>query len=342
MTTGIVFYPGDEHNLEGHPEHAGRMAGIWQIVQESGVLARLTQLESVQASLDQLKLVHSAEHIALVQYASQQGGGMIGGDTYTTSASYDAARYAAGSACRAVEAVVNGEVANAAALVRPPGHHAGHNSVEGFCLFNNIAIAARHAQTLGVEKIAIVDFDVHHGNGTQDIFYDDNSVQFFTTHMYANYFYPGSGRYAEDGVKQGVGYTINVPLPAGAGDAGYGQVFDRVISPLVEQFEPELMLVSIGFDAHWRDPLAHMQLSLAGYAKLVRKLLAMADKLCGGKIVFVLEGGYDIAVLGYGVLNMLYAMLRDETVVDPFGNSAETERDVSDLIVKLQQFHLLA
>ena len=266
---------------------------------------------------------------------------MIGGDTYTTRETWNCAREAAGAACVAVEAILDGTVKNALSLVRPPGHHAGYNSIEGFCLINNIAVAARHAQEkYGVQRIAIIDFDVHHGNGTQDIFYDDPSVLFISSHMFSPWFYPGSGGFAEFGRGKGMGWNMNIPLPPGVGDRGYERVFERIIEPAVEMFRPELILVSAGFDAHWRDPLAQMQLSIFGYAALCKRLIALAHRVCHGRAAFVLEGGYDIAVLGYSVENLLYAMLLRHHAVDPIGKSAESECEIDDLLVKLEQQHL--
>lgn len=343
MTTSIIFAAGERHTQAGHPEYAGRMEAIYRFLDQSGTLDRVTVLEPQMATEADLARVHSADQINLVRWISERGGGMIGGDTYTTTGTFDAARLAAGAACQAVEAVVTGSADNAVALIRPPGHHAGASSIEGFCLFNNIAIAARYAQTqLGVKRIAIVDFDVHHGNGTQDIFYADNSVQFFSIHMFGSYFYPGSGRFQEDGMKQGAGYTINAPLPAGTGDRGYQAVFDEIVEPLLEQFQPDLILVSAGFDAHWRDPLAQMQLSLTGYAALTQRLIRYAKEICDEKIVFVLEGGYDLDVLGYSILNLVHALLGDGETQDPLGIAPYAETDVSDLLIKVKQLHLLA
>ena len=328
--------------MEGHPEFAGRTAAIWEQLNSAELLPHLTQLTPQPATTEQLSRVHHRDQIYTVQAVSQQGGGMIGADTYTTSATWDEACLAAGSACVAVDAVLTGQVEHAAALVRPPGHHAGKRSIEGFCLFNNIAVAARHAQAVhNVERVSIIDVDVHHGNGTQDIFYDDPSVQFFSTHQYGRYFYPGSGNQHEDGRGEGAGHTINIPLPTGTGDTGYAEVFDQLIEPLLGEFKPQLMLVSLGFDAHWRDPLAQMKLSLTGYDQLVRRQLRWAEQLCDGKIVFVLEGGYDLQVLSIGVQNLMMALLQHKAV-DPLGVSAEMEPDLSERIVKLRQQHLLA
>jgi acetoin utilization deacetylase AcuC-like enzyme len=343
MTTSIIFAAGEQHTQVGHPEHAGRLGAIRQFLEASGILEQVLILEPKMATDEDILRVHSADQINLVRWVSQRGGGMIGGDTYTTVGTFDAAKLAAGAACQAVDSVLTGKADNSVALIRPPGHHASESSIEGFCLFNNVAIAARYAQTQhNVERIAIVDFDVHHGNGTQNIFYADSSVQFFSIHMFSHFFYPGSGHLLEDGVQQGLGYTINAPLPPGTGDRGYQAVFDQIVTPLLTDFQPELILVSAGFDAHWRDPLAQMQLSLQGYAAVMRHLIRDADALCGGKIVFVLEGGYDLDVLGYSILNLIHALLKNDVVLDPIGAAPDDETDVSDLLIKVKQLHLLA
>ncbi|RLC89616.1 MAG: histone deacetylase, partial [Chloroflexi bacterium] len=252
--------------------------------------------------------------------------------------SFDAALMAAGGVVRAVEAVLTGEVANGFALVRPPGHHATATRAMGFCLFNNVAVAARAALTGGqVERVLIADFDVHHGNGTQDTFAADPAVFYFSSHQYP--YYPGSGNWNETGNGPGEGTLLNVPLPAGVGDAGYAQVFAELVWPLAERFRPDLILVSAGYDAHWSDPLAMMNLSLTGYAWLGRELVRMAEQLCAGKIVFTLEGGYQLDVLAYGVLNAFYAMLGEETIADPLGPSSRSERSIETLIAKLKQVH---
>jgi acetoin utilization deacetylase AcuC-like enzyme len=210
----------------------------------------------------------------------------------------------------------------------------------GFCLFNNIAVAARAALASDdVERVFIADFDVHHGNGTQDMFADDPAVFFFSTHQ--SPYYPGTGRWNETGRGDGKGTLLNVPLPAGVGDAGYAQVYAELAWPLAERFEPDLILVSAGYDAHWSDPLAMMILSLAGYAQLGQELVRMAEHLCEGRIVFTLEGGYELDVLAYGVLDAFYAMLGKGTIADPFGPSPHPERPVESLIEQLKDTHNL-
>ncbi len=342
MTTGLVYVPSREHTLAGHPEHAGRLAAVWGRLEAADVLGQVTPLTPQPATTAQIVRVHAAEHQALISWAAAQGHGMLGPDTYVTAASADAALLAAGGACAAVDAVLSGAAHNALALVRPPGHHAGWNTVEGFCLYNNIAMAARQAQAIHrLRRVAIVDFDVHHGNGTQQIFEWDDSVLFISLHMFAPYFYPGTGNLDEIGLGEGRGYTLNVPLGPGTGDKGYAQMFEEVIRPKITSFAPELILVSAGFDAHWRDPLAEARLSLRGYAHLTRSLIGWADQYCQGRIVFILEGGYLLEALSHGVLNTLYALLGQDEIVDPLGPCPNPERDITALLVKLRQRHLL-
>lgn len=309
-----------------------------------GVLSDLKSISPVPATREQLEQVHDASLIERVQQVSAFGGGLLDrGDTYATADSYELARLAAGSCCAAVDRIVNGQAKNGIALVRPPGHHAGVNEASGFCLFNNIAVAARHAQLVhDVKRVLILDFDVHHGNGTQDIFYEDNSVLFVSLHLYAPfYFYPGSGALREVGTGLGHGFTLNVPLPSNVSDEGYCRVLNQVVRPKAAAFKPDLMLVSAGFDAHWQDPLATGGLSLSGYAELARTLVEMADEWCNGRILFVLEGGYQQEALTYGVLNVVYALLGRDEIHDPLGPTPHSEQDVTDLLSQLKQRHLL-
>ncbi|MCZ7542498.1 MAG: histone deacetylase [Anaerolineae bacterium] len=241
---------------------------------------------------------------------------------------------------RAVDAVARGAAQNALALVRPPGHHATPRQAMGFCLLNNVAIGARYAQrALGMARVLIVDYDVHHGNGTQDAFYDDPDVLFISTHQYP--FYPGTGALHETGIGAGEGATINIPLRAGVGDAGYAQVYADVVWPAARRFAPDLIMVSAGFDAHWADPLANMQLSLHGYAHLTRELVAMAGELCAGRIVFALEGGYNHDALGNGVLNVCYTLLGRDEIADPLGASDWLEPSIEKVVDDVRKLHKL-
>lgn len=340
MATGYVYHPIYlEHNQPGHPENARRLERILERLRESGVLERLTPVEARPATEEELARVHTPSHIAIVRRVAERGGGHLDADTYMNARSYDAAVMAAGGLLALVEAVVEGRVRNGFALVRPPGHHALADRGMGFCLFNNVAIAARHAQTLpGIQRVFIADIDVHHGNGTQAIFETDPTVFFFSTHEYP--YYPGTGHWSEVGVGEGKGTILNVPLPAGVGDAGYIRVYEELVWPLARRFRPDLILVSAGYDSHWQDPLAMMQLSLQGYAHIARQLVGMADELCNGRIVFTLEGGYHLDVLAHGVLNTFYALMGEDQVSDPFGKPFPgSEPDIGALLERLKRLH---
>ncbi len=339
--TAYVYHPIYlEHNQPSHPENARRLRRILQTLEEEGVLEKLDLLEPHPATEEDLLSVHTPRHIESVRKVAERGGGHMDADTYVSPRSFEAARMAAGGLMDAVEKVVAGRIRNAFALVRPPGHHATANRAMGFCLFNNVAIATRTAlATEGVNRVLIVDFDVHHGNGTQDIFDDDPDVFYVSTHQYP--YYPGTGGRTETGRGAGEGTVLNVPLPAGVGDDGYGRIIQELIQPLAERFDPDLILVSAGYDGHWDDPLAHMRLSVSGYAALQRALIDMAEALCDGRVVFTLEGGYHLDALSYGVLNAFHALLAEDTIVDPLGPSPRGERPVEELIKDLKTLHHL-
>lgn len=340
MITGYVYHPVYlEHNQPGHPENARRLERIMETLRGSGVLDRLTPIAARPATEEELSRVHTPTYVARVRQMAERGGGHLDADTYLNARSYDAACMAAGGLLALVEAVLKGEVRNGFALVRPPGHHALPDRGMGFCIFNNVAIAARHAQTFpGIRRVFIADFDVHHGNGTQAIFEADPSVFYFSTHQYPHY--PGTGHWRETGVGEGAGTVLNVPLPPGVGDEGFIRVYEELVWPLARRFRPDLILVSAGYDSHWQDPLAMMQLSLAGYARIARELVAMAEELCAGRIVFTLEGGYHLDVLAHGVLNVFYALLGEETVSDPLGPPfPASEPDIAGLIQKVKEVH---
>ncbi len=331
-----------EHSQAGHPESPQRLQRIMGRLAEEGLLERMVALPPRPAGVEALERVHMPTYVALVKSIAQRGGGALDLDTYLGPRSYDAAQLAAGACVDLVGAVLRGEARNGIALVRPPGHHATPGRGMGFCLFNNIAVAAASALAgFGLERVLIVDWDVHHGNGTQDAFYSSPQVLFFSTHQYPHY--PGTGHWRETGSGAGQGYTANVPLPAGVGDAGFALVYDRLLTPLAEHFRPQLILVSAGYDAHWDDPLAGLRLSLGGYWRLAQTVVDLADRLCDERLVVVLEGGYNLDVLAYGVAGTCRALLGDPAPgPDPLGPSPWPEQPVTALVESLRQLHGLA
>ncbi|MBN1964215.1 MAG: histone deacetylase [Anaerolineae bacterium] len=327
MTTAYLINARQhEHTLQGHPENAQRLAAIADVFATSGVLKHLRSLTAPPASDEQLLRVHTPAYLDLLgKITSTEQLALFGTDTYVLPASFEVARLAAGVVLRAVDAVLGGEATNALVAARPPGHHALADTAMGFCLLANVALAARHAQAAyGVKRVLIVDYDVHHGNGTQDIFYDDPTVCYMSTHQ--SPFYPGTGALDETGQDAGTGATLNVPLRAGYGDDDFARIYGRVLWPLVWRFQPELILVSAGFDCHWNDPIGGMRVTLDGYATLTRELIEMAHDVCDGRIVFVLEGGYSLDAVAHGMLNIAYALLREPTVSDPLGPPPESRR----------------
>jgi acetoin utilization deacetylase AcuC-like enzyme len=343
MSSLLVYAPALPHTKAYHPESHHRLASVMTYLDRFGVLPDLTPLEPMAATLEQLMRVHTAELIERIQQISWRGGGLLDhGDTYATAESFRLARLAVGGCCDAVDRIMTGQARNGIALVRPPGHHAASNQAGGFCLLNNAAAAARQAQEVhDAKRVAIIDFDVHHGNGTQEIFYLDDSVLFVSTHLFAPYFYPGIGQSNEMGAGHGFGFTLNVPLPPFVGDEGYCRIMRELVLPKVAAFQPDMILVSAGYDAHWQDPLAQGGLSLKGYARICRYLVQMANELCHGRILFILEGGYELNVLNSGILNTIYAMLGRDEIQDTIGPMPQQEQDVTDLLHQLRVRHLL-
>lgn len=343
MTTLLVYAPAAGHTKSQHPESYYRLANLIPALEQAGLLSDLAPLESQPATIEQLRRVHTVDLIEFVRQVSDRGGGSLDqGDTYVTGESYESARLAAGSCAAAVDLIMTGAAQNGFALIRPPGHHAETDRASGFCLFNNVAVAARQAQVAHkAKRVAIVDFDVHHGNGTQDIFFEDDSVLFISVHLFAPYFYPGIGGIHEIGVGRGRDYTLNVPLPPYVGDHGYRRVFEEIVAPRLRQYAPDLLLVSAGFDAHWQDPLAMAGLSLTGYAEMARSLTTYARELCDNRILFVLEGGYHHDVLLTGIINTFHALLGRDQIIDPLGPMNRAEHDIGGLMGKLKQHYLL-
>ncbi len=336
LVTDALF---ELHAMVGHPERPERLRAVRAELERSGLLSAFTPLAPRAATRDELLRAHAPGHVDRVAALTAGPPGMLDEDTYSNAHTWPAALQAAGGVADLAMAVMRGELDRGLALVRPPGHHATPESTMGFCVFNNVAVAARAAQAIATmpstsSRVAIVDFDVHHGNGTQDIFAADPSVLFISLHQYP--LWPGTGWYTETGEGPGRGATLNVPLPPGAGDDALRAAYTRLVLPALCRFAPDLLLVSAGWDAHWRDPLAQLQYTLAGQAWLCRELVRAADALCGGRLVMALEGGYDTEVLALGVANAARALAGVDDIADPLGGGAAGQADVSPLLDRVE------
>ncbi|MGB8167353.1 MAG: histone deacetylase [Chthoniobacteraceae bacterium] len=293
----------------GHPESSRRFDAVVRALETGGLAAKMMQLAPRSVGREDLLLAHTAEYLALAEGEIGSGESQLStGDTVVSPHSWEAALTAAGSGLAAVDAVVAGKAANAFCVVRPPGHHASADRGMGFCIVNNVALAARHAQRRhGLKRVLIVDWDVHHGNGTQDIFYADGSVLFFSTHQ--SPWYPGTGRADETGTGAGQGSTINCPLPAGSGHDEIFAAFEKQLVPAADAFRPELVLISAGFDSRAGDPLGQFQLTDVDFAGLTQIVRAVADRHAGGRVVSMLEGGYALSGLASAAVAHVEALL---------------------------------
>ncbi len=333
MTTAYLYDPIYlQHFQRGHVEGPERLEHVQRALDDSHMRDRLIELKPQPIALERLTRVHRPQYVEEVKSIALRGGGGLSGrwdETYVAPRSYDAALSAAGAVLTGVEAVLHGEVNNAFALVRPPGHHAFADHGEGFCLFNNIAVAAQIARAeFNLERVLIVDFDVHHGNGTNAIFHADPSVLYFSTHQWG--IYPGTGHFSDVGTGDGTGFSVNVPMLPGWGDGAMLRVFDELLIPIARRFKPQLMLVSAGYDPHWGDRLGSMLVSGDGFFQLTRRLVQLASELCGGRLVVTLEGGYGLDGLAYGVVASFAALLGDEAYTDPIGPSPQPELKFDD------------
>jgi acetoin utilization deacetylase AcuC-like enzyme len=312
-----------------HPERPDRLRAIFAAVRDAGMVSsprptgdedihfgmaiahppHLVEIQPRPATVDEVLLVHTQRHIDRVRIRSKSGGLLDNGDTPVSHDSYDVALLAAGAGLTCVDAIMSGQVKRAFAAVRPPGHHAEPNAAMGFCLFSNVAIAARYAQKhYQLSRIAIVDFDVHHGNGTQAVFFADPSVFFASLHEDPHILYPNSGFEWERGAAAGRGHTLNLPMPAGADDAAYLKIMRERLLPALDDCKPQLLLVSAGFDAHQDDPLADISLTEVGFYQMTRLLVEVANRHCHGRILSMLEGGYNLRALGRSVIQHLLAL----------------------------------
>jgi acetoin utilization deacetylase AcuC-like enzyme len=319
-------------NVPGHPESPERLRAIERLLAAFPLRTRLACLPARDASFEELARVHTPEYIRRIEATRGRELTVLDPDTSASAGSHAAALRAAGGVIAAVEAVLGGGYAGAFAAVRPPGHHAEADRAMGFCLFNNAAVAARWAlDGHGLRRILLVDWDVHHGNGTMHSFYESPEVLYFSVHQYPHY--PGTGRLEEMGRGKGQGYTVNVPLPGGQGDAEYLAVFRELLRPLALAYRPELILVSAGFDIHRDDPLADMRVTEAGFAGLTRLLAEVAAACCPGRLVFALEGGYDLPALASGVAAVLRTLLGGQPA--PQGER-EPDQATREVLARLQ------
>lgn len=306
----------------GHPENAERLVSIYGMLDQGGLAKDLETVKLKRASKAEVCLVHSERLYETIFDTEGRNQSYLDGDTPTSPESFGAALYAAGSTADLVEKVLAGDLKSGFALVRPPGHHSEHDRAMGFCLFNNIAIAAANAlHKKLIKKAAIIDFDVHHGNGTQNSFYDTDQVLYFSSHRYP--FYPGSGYFSEVGKGKGEGFNINVPLPGGVGDHEFDAVYTKILIPVVREYQPDIILVSAGFDAYNLDPLGGMKVSEHGFARLASIFIELAEEVCGGKLVFVLEGGYSIDGIARCVHDIFELMLGKKGPVKKTGKPVE-------------------
>lgn len=312
--TGLLYSANFTRHITGptHPERPERISHVYEHLKKQPWFEKLYPLEPRAAEDKWIEAVHSPAYLERVKNACLAGHPSIDSpDTEICHDSYDIAVSAAGGVLSLVDKVMAGDLANGFSLIRPPGHHAEREIALGFCLFNHAAIAAKYLQKkYGLKRVLIVDWDVHHGNGTQSIFYEDPSVFYFSAHQYP--FYPGTGSAEEKGKGPGNGSTLNVPLKAGCGDAEYREVFKKIFYPRAREFAPEFVLISAGFDAHQNDPLGHMNVTSAGYAWMTEAVKAVALESAGGRIVSLLEGGYDLDALAESVASHIESLQEPE------------------------------
>ncbi len=333
MATGIVrdglFL---EHIIDSfHPECPERLESIYAMLdtlKHDGLVFPSRRF----ATHDEIALNHASAYIEWIAGTKGKGHTRLDPDTAASDRSYEAASAAVGGVLQLADMLMAGEITNGFALVRPPGHHAEYNRAMGFCIFNNVAVGARYLEKVyGLTRILIVDFDLHHGNGTQHSFYDDATVLYFSTHQYP--YYPGTGRMEETGKGKGEGFTINVPLSYGMGNADYLYAFRKILVPVAEAFRPEIVLVSAGFDTYYDDPLGGMVLTEEGFVSMTQVLLEIARKDCGGKVLFTLEGGYHIAGLTSSVQSVILELKGASSV--PAG-SADPSAEMQRTVVQVQ------
>ena len=329
----VWFYPNghEAHRQPGHPERPERIEAIRDAMQRQGLWSDHQQLSPQAIPPAVLHRVHSAEYLSVLEITCRRGG-HLDVDTYVTPSSWTLALQAAGGALAVAEAVWSGRARRGFALTRPPGHHACRGQGMGFCLLNNIALAAEAlVQEHGARRLAIVDLDLHHGNGTQDIFWQRGDVFYLSTHQ--SPLFPGTGLIDEIGAGEGAGFNANFPLPPGSGDDALLTVLDDLILPLLKRYQPEMILISYGFDPHWSDPLGHLIMSADGISQAVRSLVTQAEASCGGRVAVILEGGYNLEAAAACSLGVAAALL-GQPFSDPLGPAPYRESQAWKVMVK--------
>ena len=328
MRNGSSF----EVSPEPHPSSTFIIRRIKEFLDGTGLTGQMYPIAARAASEDEIAVYHTREYIAGIRALAagrppENNWGSIDEETVISPGTYEAALYAAGGSMNAVSAVLKGEVRNAYALLRPPGHHATRNRAMGFCIFNNTVIAAHHARNLfGLERIMIVDWDVHHGNGTQDAFYTDPGVLFISLHQ-QNWYPKLAGELEQVGSGAGAGYTVNIPLPAGTGDRGYRAAFEQLVLPIGRQHRPQLILITAGQDPSWLDPLAQMMVTMDGFRQMSELMVHLAEEVCDGRLVMLQAGGYSTAYVPYCTIAAVEPLLGIESgLIDLYDTSAELER----------------
>ncbi len=328
----------DHDNGMGHPESQHRLLAILDMLKETKLFDEVDRLQPRDASKEEICLVHDPDYYDVIKSTRGKPRVFLDADTSTCPVSFDAAVRAAGGVLSAIENVVNSEGSTAFLLVRPPGHHAERDRAMGFCLFNNVAVGAAYIiKVLDFKRVLIVDWDLHHGNGTQNMFYDSSEVLYFSTHQYP--YYPGTGSANEVGIGSGEGYNLNVPLAVGMGDKEYVKIFFEILSPVIEQFNPEIILVSAGFDTYLDDPLGGMNVTPQGFAQLTRYLKEQAEKYCNGRTIYILEGGYNLDGLSLSVKEVIEELLeKKKTEYVDINENTKADNTIREVIKIQEQF----
>ena len=321
----------------GHPESSERLAAIYKKLNDKDIKGKFKEVCPREATKQDVSLNHSIEYIKTIEETAGRSIRNLDPDTTTSEGSWDAAIFAVGAVITGIDMILDGDALNGFALVRPPGHHAESSRSMGFCLFNNIAVGAHYLlKKYGLKRILVVDWDIHHGNGTQNSFYNMPEVLYFSTHQFP--YYPGSGDFNEVGVKRGKGYTVNVPLPGGQGDEDFIDIFKSVLQPIVEEYRPQFILVSAGYDIYHLDPLGTMEVTSRGFYLMTKFLRNLAEKQCDGKILLSLEGGYHVDGLAESVKDTIIA-LSDDGKLEDFVEKSNVSRATADIIEKTKKIH---